>query len=186
MIILPGASTWRLVVAFLLIICGILALCCVPRAITKYVAWLLTGSADFCRDTKYMRLGIIVGLVVAVGGSIGLVRLMLPELTRLMWYEMHHPGAISHRTKIADKTQLVMFVASNVSMYMKGGSIGKRPWKWPLLVLIVLGPVGIDLNFPGYFMPMMLFLGLVWLLSGGVTLYSYLRHTTKRPALETA
>lgn len=171
---------WNVVVAFLLILCGILALICVPRLIGKYIAWLLTGPAACGRDTKWMRFGIVVSLAVVVAGSIDMVRLMLPQIARLRLYEMNHPSTIGHGVKIlADKALLVMFVAPSALLYVKGGSISKFPWKWPLLVIIVLGPVGIDLIFPGYFMLTMLLLGVVWLISGEATLYFFLQQLNK-------
>jgi hypothetical protein len=170
-IILPKTSMWQVGVAFLLIICGGLALLCVPRTIKKYVAC--------CRDTKYVQLGIIVSLAVVVGGSIEMVRLMLPAIARLMLFEMRHPSATSHTVNfLADKGLLFMLVVPTAFLYVKeAGSISKHPWKWPLLVLIVLGPIVIDLIVPHYFMLTMLFLGVVWLISGGATLYMYVRHT---------
>jgi len=175
--------TWKLGIAWLLLICGVLARPCVPMAIKKYVIWSRAGDGACRRVTKCVRLGIIVSLVVAVGGSIWLVRLMQPEITRLMQYEMLHPGAINLLT---DKLLLAMFVVPGAISYVKeAGLISKHSWKWPLLVLIVLGPVGIDLIGPGNFNLIMLFLGLVWLISGGVTLYLCLRHI-RPPALEAA
>ena len=148
----------------------------VPMAIKMYVTWSRTDDDACCRVTKCVRVGIIVSLVVAVGGSIWVVCLMQPEITRMRQYEMLHPGAINRR---AEKLLLAMIVVSGAISYVKeAGLISKHSWKWPLFVLIVLGPVGIDLIIgPGNFNLIMLFLGLVWLISGGVALYSCLRHS---------
>ncbi len=176
-IILPGASTWRLVVAFLMILCAGLALTFVPRAIKKYIIQPHTDSGACCHGSKCVRLGIIVSLVVAVGGSIEMIRLMLPQIAHAMQYEMSHSSVTSHTVvTLADKGLLFMFVVPGVFLYMReSGLISEHRWKWPLLVFIVLGPIGIDLMFPHYFMLIMLFNGLVWLVSGGVTLYLFLQ-----------
>ena len=169
---------WKLVVAFLMILCGCFALPYVPRAIMKYIIQPHTGSGACCRASQRVRLGIIGSLVVAVGGGVEMIRLMLPQIARAMQYEMSHPSVTSHSVDIlADKTLLFMFVVPGVFLYVKeSGLISEHPWKWPLLVLIVLGPIGIDLMFPHYFMLLMLFVGLVWLVSGGVTLYLFLQN----------
>jgi len=184
MTFLLPSSMWKLGIGLLLVLCGALAMCFVPMAIKTYVTWSRTGDGACRRATKCVRVGIIVSLVVVVGGSIWLVHLMQPELTRQRQYEMLHPDAINSR---ADKLLLAMFVVSGAFSYAReAGLISKHSWKWPLFVLIVLGPVWIDLVVgPGNMGLIMLFLGLVWLLSGGVTLYSCLRHTIQ-PALEPA
>jgi hypothetical protein len=181
-IILPGASMWRLVVGFLMILCGCFALPYVPRAIKNYIIQPHTGSGACCHGPKCVRLGIIGALFVAVGGGIEMIRLMLPQIAHAMQYEMSHPSVTSHSADmLADKTLLFMIVVSGVFLYVKeSGLIRENPWKWPLLVLIVLGPVGIDLMFPHYFMLIMLFVGLVWLVSGGVTLYLFLQNPNRR------
>jgi hypothetical protein len=99
-------------------------------------------------------------------------------------------GAINHGTMSPSlKVVLAAFLASAALSYLMiaGGSFRKHPWKWLLLVLMVLGPLGITLIVPGGYMerlwPAGLFVGLVWLISGVATLYSYLRHT-KPPAPE--
>lgn len=54
-------------------------------------------------------------------------------------------------------------------------------WKWLILLFMALGLVAIGLILPGGFLELarwvMLFVGLMWFISGGATLYSYLRHT---------
>lgn len=57
----------------------------------------------------------------------------------------------------------------------------KDPWKWLMVVFMVLGLLAIALNIPTNSIlpskPALLFIGLVWLGSGAGTLYTYLRHT---------
>jgi MFS family permease len=54
-------------------------------------------------------------------------------------------------------------------------------WKWLVLLFMALGLVAIGLIVPGGFVELSrwvtLFVGLMWFVSGGATLYSYLRHT---------
>ncbi len=72
-------------------------------------------------------------------------------------------------------------------LMMNAVSIREHRWKWLLLVLLALGPLGICFFVPGNYLevsrPVMLFVGLVCLVSGGATLISFLRHT-RAPARE--
>lgn len=56
-----------------------------------------------------------------------------------------------------------------------------RPWKWLVLLFMVLGLLAIVLVAPGDIVGwrwlMLLFIGLTWLGSGGASLYWYIRHT---------
>jgi drug/metabolite transporter (DMT)-like permease len=56
-----------------------------------------------------------------------------------------------------------------------------HPWKWLVLLFMALGLLAIALiapaDFVGLWRPMLLFVGLTWLGSGGATLYLYIRHT---------
>jgi hypothetical protein len=150
-------------------------------AIKNYIIQPHLAFGVCCRGAKWVRLGIIGTLIVAVGGSIEMIRLMLPQIALARHYEISHPGVTSHSVEMfADKTLLFMFVVSGVFLYLKeSGLIREHPWKWPLLVLIVLEPVAIDLMFPHYFMLIMLFAGLVWLISGGITLYLFLQNPNR-------
>jgi len=188
-VLLPRASLWTHVIAWLLFFVGAFGPYCIHKAIKRFITWPRTGYVAYRRDAKSFRIGMVAGAVVAVGISLGLVFLLRSEL--------RHAGAISPGATPASpigyarKTMLALLVVSNAFLYlmMAAATIRKKPWKWLLLVLIVLGPVEINLLVPGNFIelsrPVMLFLGLVWLLSGGATLYSYLRHS-QPPAAETA
>ncbi len=193
-LLVPEPSLWRNGIAWLLFFGGSFGPYCIHKAIKKYITWPRTGYVAYRRDTKSFRIGMAASVVVAVGISIGLSFLLASEL--------RHAGAISpgdirpgairpgpagHSRKI----MLALLVASSAVLYlmMAAATMRKKPWKWLVFVLIVLGPLEINLLVPGNFIelsrPVMLFLGLVWLLSGGATLYSYLRHTPP-PAPETA
>jgi membrane-bound ClpP family serine protease len=60
-------------------------------------------------------------------------------------------------------------------------------WKWLVLLLKGLGLLAIALiapaNFVGLWRPMLFFVGLAWLASGGATLYLFICHT-QPPARE--
>ena len=90
-----------------------------------------------------------------------------------------NPGVAPHPLKGMQG----VLVVSNALLYLMiaAGSLGKHPWKWLMLLVMVLVPLGICLLFPGDLstqLPrVMVCAGLLWLISGGATLYLYLRHT---------
>jgi drug/metabolite transporter (DMT)-like permease len=75
----------------------------------------------------------------------------------------------------------------NVAIFVAGYAFwiyrmeSHHPWKWLVLLFMVLGLFAIALidaaDFGALWRPMLLLVGLVWLGSGGATLYSYIRHT---------
>jgi len=77
---------------------------------------------------------------------------------------------------------LSVFLASNQMLYLMltAASIRQPQWKWLVLFLMMLGSAGIcfvvSANFFELMRPLMLFLGLIWLVSGLATLATYLRH----------
>jgi len=173
---------WRTGISCLLMLCAICAMPFCHWAIKKYATQPRTGYVAYRRDGKFWIM-MVVTLVVAVGVSIGLSRLMRPEIIQLAQSQAHQsgatvPGTLSHGSKI----MLAILVVSNPILYLmiNAVSIKEHRWKWLLLVLIALGPLGICLLVPGNFIalsrPVMLFLGLVWLFSGAVTLFTFLRH----------
>jgi hypothetical protein len=80
---------------------------------------------------------------------------------------------------------LALIVASNAVLYLmlSAGSIQRYPWKWVLLVLVVVCPLAVGVIVPGNYIeqsrPVMATLGLIWFLSGSATLWSYMRQTPK-------
>jgi hypothetical protein len=193
-VLLPPASLWTHGIAWLLFFVGAFGPYCTHKAIKRFITWPRTGYVAYRRDSKSFRIGMVAGGVVAVGISLGLVFLLRSELRHTGAIS---PGIISPGATPASpigytrKTMLALLVVSNAFLYlmMAASTIRKKPWKWLLLVLIVLGPLEINLLVPGNVIelsrPVMLFLGLVWLLSGGATLFSYLRHS-QPPAAEAA
>lgn len=182
-VVLPN-SMWRFRAGIggLLMICGCLAMPLCLWASKKYVTRPCIGYFAFHWD-KSRWIGLVVAAVVAAVVSFGLARLMQPEIIHMAQSQMHHsdatsPGTMSHASKI----MLAGFIVSNTIMYlmMNAVSIREHRWKWLLLILIALGPLGIAYLIPGnyieMFRPMGLFLGLLWFASGAVTLFWFLRH----------
>jgi len=103
----------------------------------------------------------------------------MPDIRAVASHSAINPPAISFNLKLL----LGSFGLLSAPLYlmMTVGSIRKYPWKWFLLVLMVLGPIGITFRVPGDFLerirPVILYLGLAWFASGAATLHSYLRHT---------
>jgi hypothetical protein len=77
-----------------------------------------------------------------------------------------------------------MFVVPSATLYVRACSLNQHRWKWFLFPLIVLMPVGLDFSCPGNFSLIMLSLGLVWLVSGGATLYSDFLHYATPPTVK--
>lgn len=182
-VVLPNSMwRWRAGIGGLMMVCGCLAMPFSLWASKKYVTQPRVGYVAFRRD-KSRWVGMIVGMVVAAGISIGLVFLMRPEITHLAQSQMHRSGATSPGTMSRPlKIILAGYGPLNALLYlmMNAVSIKEHRWKWLLLILILLGPVGICYFVPGNFItvsrPVMLFLGLVCFSSGAVTLFSFLRH----------
>lgn len=182
-VVLPN-SMWRIRAGIggLLMICGCLAMPLCLWASKKYVTRPRVGYFAFRWD-KSRWIGMVVAMVVAAGVSFGLTRLMRPEIIHMAQSQMHHSDAANPGTMSpASKIMLAVFIVSNAIMYlmMNAVSIREHRWKWLLLILIALGPLGIGYFVPGnyieMFRPLGLFLGLLWFASGAVTLFWFLRH----------
>lgn len=188
--VILSKSAWQTGITWLLMLGACLAMPVCRWLIKKYVTWPRTGYLAVRRDGKSW-VAMVVGMVIAAVGSIGLVLLLKPEISHAAQAQMHHsnassPGTMGHAARII----LIGLGPSNAILYLmfNAVSIREHRWKWLLFVLIALGPLGICWLVPGGYVevsrPVMLFLGLVWLFSGGVTLISFIRHT-QRPVLET-
>ena len=163
----------------------VFAICAMPLcrwAIKKFITEPRTGYVAFRRGKTFWIIMVVTG-VVAVGVSLGLSRLMRPEIIHMAQSQANHSGATSPDTlSHTGKIMLAVLIVSNTILYLmlNAVSIREHRWKWLLLILIVLGPAGICYFVPGNFIelsrPVTLFLGLAGLISGGVTLRSFLRH----------
>ena len=191
-VVLPK-SAWRIGVSWLFLLCACVAMPLVRWAIRKYVTWPRTGYVVYRRGFAFW-IGIVVAMVVAAVGSLYLSRLMGGEIAQFSSSQALHRGlagngaaardasswgALSHTAKLI----LCGMGPLNALLYlmMNAVSIKEHRWKWPLLVILVLGPFVICSFVPGNYIevsrPVMLFLGLVCLGSGLATLIWYMRHT---------
>jgi hypothetical protein len=144
----------------------------VRRVIKKHITWPRTGYVAYPRDRKSWWTAIVAASIGAAGVAVGFAYLLL--------FARRH-GAISF-------PRIFMLAALGAPyafwvFYMSR----EHWWKWLVLLFMALGLVAITLIVPGGFnelgWPPILFVGLVWLGSGGATLFSYMQHT-KPPAPE--
>ena len=176
--LLPVDPTSKHAIAIAMILCALLA-SRIHMVIRKRITWSRSG---------YVVPGPLMGSwwlhVLCVIMGFGLI------CGVCVWF-LHLTGPITFNTVSPNEITPVQeaFCASfgmlgAISYLMIGGpSFKKHRWKWPLLVLMVLVPVGITLIVPGNFLnrfrPAALFVSLVMLGSGAATLYSYIRHTPR-------
>lgn len=169
--ILPKDSMWRhgfasilLWYAVFLLMFGLIY--CVPKAIKKRITWPRTGYVAYRVGGKSWWTAMVAVAFFSVFVAFGLACLMRFD-RRHNWMSLAWMG--------------------NVAIYVAGYAfwiyrMGKaHPWKWLVLLFMALGLLAIALiapeDFVGLGRPMLLFVGLTWLGSGGATLYSYIRHT---------
>ena len=191
-VVLPDSMwRWRTGISWLLMLCGCLAMPFCLWASKRYVTQPRVGYVAFSWD-KSRWVGMIVGMVVAAGLSVGLVFLMRSETAHLAQSQIPHSGATGPGTmSLTLKIILAGYGPLNAVLYlmMNAVSIKEHRWKWSLLIPILLAPLGIGYFVPGNFIelsrPVMLLLGLVWSISGEITLFSFLHHH-QRPAPDAA
>jgi hypothetical protein len=154
---------------------GVLYACLIPalglgfwlrRVVKQHCTWPRTGYAAFARGGKSWWITMVAALLIAAVVGAGSVCL-------LMFARRH--GEMS----LWGIVMLASFVAVYGFWVFRMGR--DHPWKWLVLLLLALGLLAIGLPVSGdYFKvgwQVALFVGLVWLGSGGATLLSYLRHT---------
>jgi len=85
----------------------------------------------------------------------------------------HHAASLARGAFLAFWVALYAFWVSRMGR--------RRPWRWLLVIFMALGLLAISVIVPGGFTelasPATLFIGLVWLAGGGLTLFSYVRNT---------
>jgi len=169
-IILPKTRWWNGVGGALLMY-AVLALVLGPgywirRIIKKRITWPRTGYAAFPRGGKSWRIKMV--LVSLMGAVIGL------GAVGLMIFAGRHGGMNAFQI-----SYLAIMLATYAYWIFFMGK--EHWWKWLLAVFMALGFLAIARTVPGDLIelsrPVMLFVGLVWLASGGLTLYFYIRHT---------
>ena len=181
---LPKDSMWRhgfpdMALFISIILLMLAAMHWGPKAIKKHITWPRTGYVVYRVGGKSFWLVIILTAIVSAVVASGLA-----YLTR----SSTHPGAI-HPAQVHDGGHDWMSITwmSTVAIYVAGYACftylwGRNyPWKWLVLLVMVLGLAAIVLiapvTFAGLRRPMLLFVGLMWLASGAGTLYVYVRHT---------
>lgn len=168
---LPKNSIWRqgsygklLFFAGVLLMLGLMI--GVTKVIKKRITWPRTGYVKYRNPGRKFRWAfpVAVGVFSAV---------IAAGLAWLMWFDRRH-----------DWMSLVWM--GNVLLYAAGYVYWiyrmerDRPWKWLVLLFMALGLLTIALIAPaglvGLGQLMLLFVGMVWLGSGGATLYLFIRH----------
>jgi hypothetical protein len=139
----------------------------VRRVIKTHFTWPRTGYAAYPRvGGKSWWVGIAAVLVVsaALGAGFACLRLF---------------GRQHDEINLPRMGMLVAVAAAYAFWVFRMGR--EHPWKWLMVMFMVLGLIAIAFIVPGdmdvLFRPVALFVGVVWLASGGATLYSYVRHT---------
>jgi len=175
---LPQGSMWRNGHANLLFIYAvIIPVLCLGywggKAIKKHITWPRTGYVAYRREGKSWWTRVVVSQVVAAVVAFGLAFLMA-------FARRHNSIGLPRMGYLA---ALLATYAIFVFLWSR-----ERPWKWLVLLFMALGLFVIALLVPGDYAelsrPVLLFVGLTWVGSGGATLYSYIRHN-QPPALET-
>jgi hypothetical protein len=190
-VVLPNSS-WRGGIGFLFLLAACLAMPVSQWAIKRYVTWPRTGYVAIQRSAAFW-LTIVVSGVIAAVGSVAMVHILKPEMkhyiAQSVQSQIYHsppatPGTLTPTTRII----LIALGPMNALLYlmMNAISIKEHRWKWPLAVLLALGPLAFALWVPGDYIqvsrPATLFVGLVCFISGIVTLVSFLRHHPATPA----
>ena len=168
--ILPEASIWRrdwggllfmevvLLAAFGIAWWG-------TKAIKKHITFPRTGYVAYNWAAQFRMLRLILAMVVAA--------VLSAALALAVFYALrHNAGNLLHIGL------LILYGAPYViSAFMSR----EHPWKWFVALFIALGLAASTFAVPGsllvQFRPIPLFLGLIWLASGGITLYLYMRRT---------
>jgi len=165
--VLPKDSMWRHGFANLLLFFGGVLLMLglilwISKAIKKHITWPRTGYVAFRRGGKYYWKAIAVASIGGAGSVCLIVLAMRHDAMSLV-------GAV----------YLAMLVGAYAIFIYRFSR--EHPWKWLVLLFMVLGLFAMTLIFPGKMVeswqPAMFFVGLTWLVSGVATLYLYLRHT---------
>ena len=145
-VVLPDSMwRWRTGISWLLMLCGCLVMPFCLWASKRYVTQPRVGYVAFSWD-KSRWVGMIVGMVVAAGLSVGLVFLMRSETAHLAQSQIHHSGATNPGTmSLTLKIILAGYGPLNALLYlmMNAVSIKEHRWKWLLLIPILLAPLGI-------------------------------------------
>jgi hypothetical protein len=187
--------SWTKWAAWLLLACAGTAPLLLPMVIKKFITWPRTGYLAYRHDKKFW-MTIVSSTIIA--GALGLLLpfLLKSEIRDAVGRAISSAGseaksgaATPSEISVVGLIVLGVFLASNALLYlmMVAATIKQHPWKWILWGVMAAGSLAIPLTARGNFFelmrPLMLFFGLIWSISGAMTLYSYLRKT-QSPALE--
>jgi len=139
----------------------------------------LAQTADgrkLLRNVKFGMLLLVVGLPVAVGGIV------------LCVIRMANSTTVHADRDWRELTMLTVLVASNALLYLmiNGAAIRRYKWKWLLLPVILIvpffanaiipdPPMKFDLTNVRSLSPVMIAIGILWFLSGTLTLAVFMR-----------
>jgi len=163
-----------------------------PLLPTAYDAVLITqGLKQTATGRKQLRLIRLTMAVLFIGGPLlaGALVLWLMYLsnsavrsTELRW---PHLGMVS------------LMIATNLILYLMANAVAlkRHRWKWLAVLIMLIGPIIVARTIPSppaqpgmapildlFPPPVMLSIGLVWFLSGGITLVLFMRHNPLPPA----
>ena len=175
-------SPWRGWVGYFFLTLACIAMPVCLWASRRFIIQPRVGYVVFRRDASWW-MGIAVSMVIAAGFAIALSLWLIPEMLHLAPSPSHHAAAVMvHNTP----TRLDIFLVAaygpaNTILYlmMNAVSVKVHRWKW-VCALVILGmPLVAGLQ-PGNFFemsrPVTLGQGLVYLLSGAITLNWFLQH----------
>jgi MFS family permease len=168
---LPEDSMWRhgfasmlLFFAVILLMFGLILW--VPKAIKKRITWPRTGYVARRVGGKSWWTAMVGAAAFSAVIAAGVGCLMRFD-RRHDWIRLSWMGAVA-------------IYAAGYAFWIYRME-RHHPWKWLVLLFMALGLLAIALiapaDFVGLWRPMLLFVGLTWLGSGGATLYLYIRHT---------
>jgi drug/metabolite transporter (DMT)-like permease len=173
--VLPENSMWRHGLAGMLLMPAVL----LPvlgsgywgaKAIKKHITWPRTGYMALGGGGKSRRTTMAALSALAAG----IAGISAFGIACLMRFESQHDWI-----SLAWMGNAAIFVAAYAFWIYRMEK--DRPWKWLVLLFMVLGILAIAFIAPGDIVGwrwlMLSFIGLTWLGSGGASLYLYIRHT---------
>ncbi len=179
-VILPP-SPWRgwLGYFFLALACGAMPVCLWVSG--RFIIRSRVGYVVLPRGPSWW-VGLAVSVLVAAGISIALSLWLIPEMLQVAPLPVHHAATVTvHDTPSRSDLILVgAYGPISVILYlmMNAVSVKDHRWKWICALLILAMPVVACLQ-PGNYLemarPVTLCQGLVYLLSGAITLNWFLR-----------
>ncbi len=164
---------WANRFAGILVVYAVFALVLIPgywarKAIKKHITYPRTGYVAYRRDAKSRAHMWLLAMLGGAASSAGFVLL-------IGFGQRHHAVSLTRLGLLS------LYVAGYAYLFLRTSR--EHQWKWLVVLFLALGSLAI--SFSGwdrsrFEMAMFLFFGLTWLVSGGITLYLYVRCT--RPA----